>query len=122
MNGEYVYLSATENAIFFRKHKSVFNAKCKHNVFEFPAGTSKIHPTEKNHSLLADLIKDNTNEKDVVLDTCAGSGSTLLVAHKLNRNFIGFELNKEYFEKANERLKAEQSQVSIFDFIDKGVE
>lgn len=76
-----------------------------------------MHPTEKNHELLADLIKDNTNEKDLILDTCCGSGSTLLMAHKLNRNFIGFELDKDFYELAKKRLDTEMAQMNIFDFI-----
>ena len=47
MNGQYIYLSATENAVWFKKRGATFNAHCKHNVFEFPTGRSKIHPTEK---------------------------------------------------------------------------
>lgn len=117
MNGEYVYLSATENAVVFRKHGATFNARCKHNVLDFPTGSSELHPTEKNHQLLADIIKDNSKEKDLVLDACAGSGSTLLMAHKLNRKFIGFELNKDYYKLAKERLDNEMAQMNLFDFI-----
>ena len=115
MNGEYVYLSATENAVVFRKHGATFNARCKHNVLEFPTGSSEMHPTEKNHSLLADIIADNSNENDLIVDACAGSGSTLLMAHKMNRKFIGFELDENYYKLAKKRLDAEMAQMTIFD-------
>jgi DNA modification methylase len=104
MNGDYIYLSACENAVWFKKRGVTFNAHCKKNVFTYPCGRSKIHPTEKNHDLIKELILDNSNENDVVFDPCAGSGSHLLVAEENNRRFVGCELQKEWFDKAKERL------------------
>ena len=105
MNGEYIYLSGTENAVWFKKKGSVFNARCKKNVFQLPCGRSKLHPTEKNHLLLKELILDNSNEKQIIFDPCCGSGSHLLIAKQLNRDYLGIELNKEYFDIAQHRLK-----------------
>ena len=105
MNGDYIYLSGLENAVWFKKKGATFNAHCKSNVFEFPCGRSKLHPTEKNHTLLEDLIKDNTNEEDIVFDPCCGSGSHCYVAKKLNRRYMGIELNKEYFNIAKDRIE-----------------
>lgn len=104
MNGQYIYLSATENAVWFKKRGATFNAHCKHNVFEFPTGRSKIHPTEKNHELIKDLILDNSKEGDIIFDPCAGSLAHCLVAKENGRRYVGCELNKEYFEKGVERL------------------
>lgn len=105
MNGQYVYLSGVEMAVWFKKKGAkTFNAHCKNTVFKYPNGSSKLHPTEKNHKLLADLILDNTNENDVVFDPCMGSGSTGLVAQRLNRDFIGCEIDDTYFGIAQERL------------------
>lgn len=105
MNGEYIYLSATENAVWFKKKGTgKMNTKCKKNYFLTPTGSSKFHPTEKNHKLLEELILDNTAEDDLVIDCCMGSGSTGIVCKKLNRGFIGFELNEKYFEIAKERI------------------
>ena len=81
-----------------------FNARCKNTVFKHPCGRSKLHPTEKNHKLLAELIEDNSNVGDTILDPCCGSGSHLLVANELGRNALGFELDEKYFEIAKERL------------------
>lgn len=64
-----------------------------------------MHPTEKNHKLLQDLILDNTNENDIVFDPCCGSGSHLIVALENNRNAIGIELDENYFNIAKERIK-----------------
>ena len=105
MNGEYVYLSSTENAIWFKKKGTgKLNCKCKKAYFNYPIGSSKYHPTEKNHKLLFELIKDNTNENDTVIDCCMGSGSTGIVCKELNRNFIGIEINNKYFNIAKERI------------------
>jgi len=107
MNGQYVYLSGVEMAVWFkRKGAKTFNAHCKNSVFRYPNGKSKLHPTEKNHKLLAELILDNTNENDIVFDPCSGSGSHLLVAKNLNRNYLGFEIDKEYFNISMERLNS----------------
>ena len=105
MNGDSVYLSGVENAVWYRKPNSTFNAHCKNTVFEYASGTSKLHPTEKNHKLIAELIRDNSNEGDLILDPCCGSGSHCLVAKENNRNFIGIELYKDYYEIATKRLK-----------------
>lgn len=105
MNGQYVYLSGVELAIWFKRSgATTFNAHCKNTVFKFPNGTSKQHPTEKNHQLLTELILDNTNENDIVFDPCAGSGSHLLVAKQLNRQYLGCELDSHYFNIANQRI------------------
>lgn len=112
MNGQSVYLSGVENAVWFKKRGGTFNAHCKNTAFTYPCGRSKIHPTEKNHDLLKELILDNSNNGDLVFDPCAGSGSHLLVAKENNRNYIGCELNKEWFEIAKERL-GENDDISL---------
>lgn len=106
MNGQYIYLSGIENAIWFKKRGGVFNAHCKNTVFTHPSGRSKLHPTEKNHALLKELIEDNSNEGDIVFDPCCGSGSHCLVAMENRRKFLGVELNEEYYNVAKERMEA----------------
>jgi site-specific DNA-methyltransferase (adenine-specific) len=66
--------------------------------------TPKIHPTQKPINVLKYLIEIFTDIGDVVIDPCAGSGSTLLAANKCNRQAYGFEIKKEYFKLANEKL------------------
>lgn len=63
------------------------------------------HPTQKPVALLEYLIKTYTNEGDTVLDNCMGSGSTGVACVNTNRNFIGYELNEEYFNIAQNRLR-----------------
>ena len=65
---------------------------------------SKLHPTQKPVALMEYLIKTYTNESDTVLDFTMGSGSTGVAAKNLNRNFIGIELDENYFNIAKERI------------------
>ena len=62
------------------------------------------HPTQKPVALLEYLIKTYTNENDLVLDNCMGSGSTGVACVNTNRNFIGIELSEEYYNIAKERI------------------
>lgn len=64
----------------------------------------KLHPTQKPVSLLEYLIKTYTNDNAIVLDNCCGSGSTCLAAKNLNRQFIGIEKEKAYYDIARKRL------------------
>lgn len=63
-----------------------------------------LHPTQKPVNLLRYLILTYTNSGGVILDATIGSGTTAVAAIKENRHFIGFELNKEYFDKAQQRI------------------
>lgn len=106
MNGQHIYLSGVELAVWFKySGNKTFNAHCKNTVFRFSNGKSKLHPTEKNHDLLQELILDNSDEQDIVFDPCLGSGSHLLVAKNLNRQYFGCEINDEYFQIAKKRLQ-----------------
>jgi site-specific DNA-methyltransferase (adenine-specific) len=65
-----------------------------------------LHPTQKPVALLEYLIKTYTNEGDTVLDNCMGSGSTGVACKNTNREFIGMELDENYYKIACERLSA----------------
>ena len=64
--------------------------------------------------LLRYLVLTYTNEGDTVLDNCMGSGTTAIACIKECRHFIGFELSKEYYDKAVKRIKAEHAQLTLF--------
>jgi site-specific DNA-methyltransferase (adenine-specific) len=72
--------------------------------------TPKIHPTQKPVKLLESLIKIFTDEGDVVIDPCAGSGSTLLAANNCNRKAFGFEIKKDFFKLATKLLNANKTK------------
>ena len=84
------------------------------NVLEFAKDTDGFHPTQKPVALIRRLVLTYTNEGDTVLDNCMGSGTTAIACIKERRHFIGFELSKEYFDKAVRRIKAEQAQLTLF--------
>lgn len=65
----------------------------------------KAHPTQKPTELFEYLIKTYTNEGDIVLDNCMGSGTTAIACINTNRYFIGIEKDKEYFNIANNRIE-----------------
>jgi len=75
--------------------------------------TPKIHPTQKSIYTLKTLIELYTDINDVVIDPCAGSGSTLLAAKELNRRCYGFEIKKEFVKGFYEKLNR-QSQRNLF--------
>lgn len=69
--------------------------------------TSNLYPTQKPVLLLENLIKTYTNENDIVLDNCMGSGSTGVACKNLNRRFIGIEKDKKYYQIAKERIEGD---------------
>jgi len=85
----------------------LYDVKLPISVLEFPveSKTKKtFHNTQKPQGILEWIIKYYTNEGDTILDPTMGSGSTGVACKTLNRNFIGIELEKEYFDVANERI------------------
>lgn len=79
------------------------------NILRYSITKSKrIHPTEKPVELLEYLIKTYSNENEVVLDNCIGSGSTAVACIRTNRRYIGFELEKEYYDIAIKRIENEK--------------
>lgn len=78
------------------------------DVLEFnvvPNRNGKLHPTQKPVELVEYLVKTYSNEGDLVLDCCMGSGTTAVSCINTNRNFIGFETDRGYFNIANDRIK-----------------
>lgn len=76
--------------------------------------TDRIHPTEKPVDLLRWIIKTFTNEGEIVFDGYSGSGSCAIACELENRNFIGAELNEEYYIKSLKRIENEVSQTKLF--------
>ncbi len=74
------------------------------SILQFDNDNNKFHPTQKPVALMEYLIKTYSNEGDTVLDFCMGSGTTGVACKTLNRNFIGIEKEKEYFDIAVKRI------------------
>ena len=118
-------VGATEYAlVLYRDKLPKFNnnGKMIFNWFEWNRDNSKeypkIHPTQKPVSVLKRLIEIFTDVGDVVIDPVAGSGSTLIAAAELNRSAYGFEIVKEYYNRAEQMLENIRSQVSLYDFLE----
>lgn len=110
-NGQHMWLSSFENCIFAKRRRTKFNQSCKSSVWDFPVGRGKIHPTEKPLNLFKYLIESSSCKGDTVFDPCIGSGTTAVAAKDLGRNYIGFELEKEYFDLANERIEKHKEKM-----------
>ena len=72
--------------------------------YEKDSSTPKVHPTQKPVKLLRRLIEIFTDKGDVVIDPCAGSGSTLLAAAQIDRRAYGFEIKKNFYKEAREKV------------------
>lgn len=97
--GDNVYDSETLS----NPYQSFFTNYPKH-LIEFPKDANNVHPTQKPVALLEYLINTYTNEGDLVLDNCMGSGSTGVACVNTGRSFIGIEREHKYFEIAKQRI------------------
>lgn len=102
-------------------HKSSYEVKEENYprmCLEYGRDKDSFHPTQKPVALVSYLVKTYTNVGGGVLDCCMGSGTTAVAAIRTNRQFIGFELNKEYYDKACERIGKEliDKQTDLFGY------
>lgn len=88
-----------------------FNSEYDNGVYSYPICHEKgrFHPTQKPLLLIEDILRKHSNENDIIVDCFSGSGTTAVACKRLNRNFIGCELNKEFYEKSLKRIE-EQSE------------
>lgn len=105
MNGQHIWLSGNEFCVYFKNKNAVFNQHCKNGNWKFPTTRSKIHPTEKPLKLFQYLIESSSNEGDLVLDPCSGSGTCAEACYKSKRNFICIEKDEQYYLKSLKRME-----------------
>lgn len=74
----------------------------------------RIHPTQKPVVLYKWLLKNYAKQGDKILDTHAGSASSLIACYDMGFDYVGFEIDKDYFDKAQERIEAVKAQVKMF--------
>lgn len=86
--------------------KPTFHSEYDNGIYQYPICHDKgrFHPTQKPIALMEDLIIKHTNEGELVLDCFSGSGTTAVAAYNTNRDFIGCELSKEYYDKTLKRF------------------
>jgi site-specific DNA-methyltransferase (adenine-specific) len=90
------------------------------NVLDFSnPNNNTIHSTQKPVKLLEYLIKTYSNEGDLILDNCSGSGTTAVACHNLNRRFICIEKDYDYWKASVERLENAKSQLNLFTNIEQ---
>lgn len=111
-------VGATEYAVvLYRDKLPKFNNNNRmiFNWFKWERDTTtpKIHPTQKPVQLLKQLIEIFTDEGDVVIDPCAGSGSTLRTCAEINRSCYGFEIKKDYYKQAKQKILKDVQQSLI---------
>ena len=97
--------------------KPTFNSEYDNGIYQYPICHDKgrFHPTQKPLALIEDIIKKHSNEGDLVLDCFSGSGTTAIASYNTNRNFVGCELSKEYYDKTIHRL----NQLGIINYSTK---
>lgn len=98
-----------DHKLGLKKLAKVYTEKTPTTILKYkPVPNGKnLHPTQKPVALLEYLIKTYTNENETVLDNCMGSGSTGVACKHTKRNFIGIELDDNYFEIAKKRIEEE---------------
>ena len=102
------YMKNCEYVLFLRKGKAkwINEIGSSKTVHKFNSVLrDKIHPTEKPVELLELYVRNSSNESDIVFDPFMGSGATAIACMNTGRNFIGFELDKGYFDLANNRIE-----------------
>jgi len=104
MNGQYLFLSGVECAVFFRKSGATFNGHCQNTVFRYPNGSSRVHPTEKPLKLFKELVTLLSDPGELILDPCVGSGTTAVACMELERRYIVSDISKESIEVTRGRL------------------
>lgn len=101
-------INKPDKSVIYRKKNKPSIQKYENypkHFLQFKKDKSILHPTQKPVALLEYLIKTYTNENEVVLDNCMGSGSTGIACINTNRKFIGIELDNNYFNIAKNRIQ-----------------
>lgn len=112
------YLSDKEYCLYFRKggYCSPKNYEDAKTVFYYPINIKDKkkwkHPTIKPEELIRKLIRNSSKEGDIVLDSFMGSGTTAISCIKENRNFIGYEINKEFYKICLKRIKEVKEELN----------
>ena len=87
-----------------------------------PTQLDRIHPTQKPVALYEWLLQNYAKKGDKILDTHCGSASSLIACHNLGFEFIGFELDEDYYKLANKRLLSAQETQSLFNMPEEETE
>ena len=116
LNSEFEFIIAFDHGDCKGRQFRTFNAErgTLSNILRIGKNRENEHRAAFPLMLPRQLIRNFTNEGDTVCDPFMGSGTTAIAALKEKRHFVGFELDKGYFNMATKRIKAEQSQLCLF--------
>ena len=92
-----------------------FDSPARYVKINVRSQDDRIHPTQKPVSLYSFLLNEYAKEGDRILDTHLGSGSSAIAAYDMGFDFVGYELDKVYFERANQRLDNHRQQLKLFE-------
>ena len=95
------------------------NAKVFEHVPQDNTG-QRFHPTQKPVALYEWLLSRYAKPGEIILDTHVGSASSLIACRNTNHKYVGFEIDKDYYDRAKIRLEQETAQMNIYDFLDGG--
>lgn len=107
------YSPKYEMCIFINNGKKLNNGRHP-NIIKAKKTDNELHPTQKPVNLMEFLIEKSSEQGDLVLDTFSGSGSTAIACHNTKRRFIGFEIDKQWYNTSIKRLLQHQSQLTMF--------
>lgn len=105
------YAPKYEMILFCSNGDKKLNGGRDANIIKANRTQNNLHPTEKPVNLMEYFIEKSSEKNDLVLDTFAGSGSTLVACKNTNRNFIGFEIEETYINTINKRLQSVQGSL-----------
>ena len=100
------YAPKYELILFLTNGRKLLNGKRDSNILKYNKTNNKLHPTQKPLDLIEFIVNKSSNKNETVLDCFMGSATTALACKNLNRNFIGIEIDEQYFKTAKNRLES----------------
>lgn len=114
MNGQFTWLSGIEPCVFAKKSGATYNYNCRNTVLRYPIAEPTGHPTPKPINLMRELLMASSNPQDIVLEPFMGGGTTIVACIKEKRRYIGYELERKYYDIAKKRIQLELQQPTLF--------
>lgn len=114
MNGKHIWLSGVELCAYGKKPNATYNGFCEKNILRFNIERGIDHTTPKPIGMFEKIIQMSSNENDTIFDPFMGSGTTALACEKLNRNWIGIEIDETYCKYIRQRVETYTAQPNLF--------
>lgn len=131
--GNYFWLPPTRCFIVWDKGEGMYGrsfSECEYawtsfdesaRIYKYPPfDKNRLHPCQKPVALYEWILSRYAKDGDIILDTHTGSASSLIACHNTNHKYVGFELDRHYYELSKKRLEQETAQMNIYDFMGGG--